>query len=139
MADVTNALGFRKIEATTIAGLYYFATLHGTGGSALTSSTDAWTGVGMAGELSTGYGYTQGGVALGYGSVVTNTNVDTIDAVWTASGGSIGPASYCALWCNTTNTMTAAKLVSVKDSSSAPQTATTGQTMTGSLVNPIQY
>jgi hypothetical protein len=139
MADVTNALGFRKLEATTVAAFYYFATLHAAGGSALASSTDAWTGVGMAGELSTGFGYTQGGVALGQGSVVTNTNVDTSNAVWTASGGSIGPASYCALWCNTTNTMTGAKLVEVKDSSATPQTATDGQTMTGTLTNPIQY
>ena len=139
MADVTNALGFRKLEATTMAAMYYFATLHATGGSALTSSTDAWTGVGMAGELATLNGYTQGGVALGQGSVVSSTNVDMSDAQWTASGGSIGPASYCALWCNTTNTMTGAKLVEVKDSSSVPQTASVGQTMTGTLTNTIQY
>ena len=93
----------------------------------------------MAGELATLNGYTQGGVALNQGSVVSSTNVDMSDAQWTASGGSIGPASYCALWCNTTNTMTGAKLVEVKDSSSAPQTASVGQTMTGTLTNPIQY
>jgi hypothetical protein len=139
MADITNALGFRKLEATTMAAMYYFATLHDAGGSALDATVDAWTGVGMAGELGTGFGYTQGGVALGQGSVATNTNVDTADAVWTASGGSIGPASYCAIWCNTTNTMTGAKLISVKDSSASPQTATDGQTMTGTLANPIQY
>jgi hypothetical protein len=139
MSDITNALGFRELEATTVAAFYYFATLHGTGGSALASSTTTWTGAGMAGELATLYGYTQNGVALGTGSVVTNTNVDTANAVWTASGGSIGPASYCALWCNTTNTMTGAVLVEVKDSSASPQTATTGQTITGTLVNPIQY
>lgn len=139
MADVTNAAGFRALSATRTAALYFFATLHGVGGSALTSSTDAWTGSGMAGELSTGFGYTQGGVALGTGSVVSTYNVDTVDAVWTASGGSIGPASYCALWCNTTNTMTGAKLISVKDSSVSPQTATDGQTMTASFVNQVQY
>jgi len=139
MADKTNCLGFRKLEATTMAAMYYFVTLHGTGGSALDTTTDAWTGAGMAGELSAGYGYTQGGVALGQGSVASNTNIDTSDAVWTASGGAIGPASYCALWCNTSNSMTGAKLVSVKDSSADPQTATDGQTMTGSLANPVQY
>lgn len=139
MADVTNANGFRALSATRTAALYFFATLHDAGGSALASTTDAWTGAGMAGELSTAYGYTQGGIALGTGSVVSTYNVDTIDAVWTASGGSIGPASYAAFWCNTTNTMTGAKLVSVKDSASAPQTATDGQTMTASFVNPVQY
>jgi len=140
MADQTNGLGFRKLSATTMAAMYYFATLHDAGGSALSASTtDAWTGVGMAGELSTGFGYTQGGVALGQGSVATNTNVDIADAVWTASGGSIGPASYCALWCNTTNTMTGAKFIDSKDASTTPQTATDGQTMTWPQSNPIQY
>jgi hypothetical protein len=139
MSDVVNAAGFRALEATTMAAMYYFATLHGTGGSALTSSTTTWTGAGMAGELATSHGYTQGGYALGQGSVVTNTNVDTANAVWTASGGSIGPASYCAIWANTTNTMTGAVLVEVNDSSSSPQTATTGQTITATLVNEIQY
>ena len=139
MSDITNALGFRELEATTAAAWYYFATLHGTGGSALSSSTTTWTGAGMAGELSTANGYTQGGVALGQGSVASNTNVAMSNAIWTASGGSIGPASYCALWVNTSNTMTGARLVEVKDSSSAPQTATHGQTITGTLTNPIQY
>ena len=122
-----------------MAAMYYFATLHGTGGSALTAATTTWTGAGMAGELSTANGYTQGGVALGQGSVNSTYNVDTTDAVWTAAGGSIGPASYCALWCNTTNTMTGAFLIEVKDSSATPQTATVGQTMTGGLVNPIHH
>lgn len=139
MANTTNALGFRKLEATTMAAFYYFATLHGSGGSALSNATDSWTGAGMAGELSTGYGYTQGGQALGQGSVVSNTNVDTIDADWTAAGGSIGPVSYIAFWVNTTNTMTGAKLVSVQDKSASPQTTTDGNHMVASIVNPIQY
>jgi hypothetical protein len=139
MADVTNALGFRKMEATLVAALYWFATLHGPGGSALSSSTDAWTGVGMAGELATGNGYTQGGLALGQGTVVSDTYVDTIDGIWNCVDANLGPASYAAIWCNTTNTMTGAKLVEVRDSAASPQTATPGNTMTGSLSNPIQY
>jgi len=139
MADISNAAGFRALSATRTAALYFFATLHDTGGSVLAASTDAWTGAGMAGELATGAGYTQGGVALSTGTVVSTYNVDLADAVWTASGGSIGPASYAALWCNTTNTMTGAKLVSVKDASAAPQTATDGQTMTWPMANPVQF
>lgn len=139
MADVTNALGFRKLEATLVAACYFFSTLHGSGGSALDASTDSWTGAGMADELPTGYGYTQGGVALGQGSVSSNTNVDTGNAVWTASGGPIGPAYYEALWVNTSNTMTGAKLICVKDKSGATQTASDGNTMTGTITDPIQY
>jgi hypothetical protein len=137
MADITAVTAFKAYLATRIATQYFFATLHGSGGSALTASTTTYT-AGIAGELATNYGYTQGGVALGAGTASTN-NVDTADAVWTASGGSIGPANYCALWINTTNTITGAQLVCVKDSSGSPQTATTGNTMTVGIANPISF
>lgn len=137
MADVTAVTAFKAYCATKLAASYYFATLHDTGGSALSNSTSGYS-TGIAGELATAYGYTQGGVALGTGTASTN-NVDTTDAVWNASGGSIGPASYCALWVNTTNTIVGATLVCVKDSSGSPQTATTGNTMTGGLTNPISF
>lgn len=137
MADITAVTAFKAYVATKLAASYYFATLHDTGGSALTASSTVWT-TGIAGELATANGYTRGGVALGTGTASTN-NVDTADAVWTASGGSIGPASYCALWVNTTNTTTGMTLVSVKDGSASPQTATTGNTMTGGLANPVSF
>jgi hypothetical protein len=137
MADVTAVTAFKNYCASRLAASYYFSTLHGSGGSTLSNSTTTYT-TGISGELSTANGYTQGGVALGTGTASTN-NVDTSDAVWTASGGSIGPASYCALWVNTSNTITGATLVCVKDSSGSPQTATSGNTMTGGLVNPVAF
>jgi hypothetical protein len=138
MADQTNGLGFRKLEATTMAAMYYFATLHGSGGSALVASTlDVYAASGL-GELTTANGYTVGGAALGQGTVNANTNVDTADAVWTAATAPL-VASYCALWCNTTNTITGAKFIQCNDQSATPQTASVGQTMTWPLVNPIQY
>ncbi len=137
MADITGVTAFKNYCASRLAASYFFVTLHGSGGSALTNSTTTYT-TGIAGELATAYGYTQGGIALGIGTASTN-NVDTPDGVWTASGGSIGPASYCALWVNTTNTITGATLVEVKDSSGSPQTATNGNTMTSGIANPISF
>lgn len=140
MANITNANGFRSMEATLVAGLYFFCTLHGTGGSALTSATTVYANTGL-GELATGNGYTLGGIAIGQGTVsgTYNVAVPGNQAQWTASGGNIGPVSYCALWCNTTNTITGAKLIEVTDTSATPQTASSGQTMTAAITNPIQY
>lgn len=141
MADITSALGFRQLLATTFANnsnFFYFATLHGAGGSALTSATVSYAGSG-SGELATANGYTAGGKTCGTASVDSNTKVDTPDVVWTASGAGIGPVSYVALWCNTTNSITGAYLVAVKDSSSSPQTASSGQTMTVSIADLISF
>jgi hypothetical protein len=137
MADVTNGLGFRKLETQLIAGLYYFATLH-SAMTALVSSLDTYAATGLN-EMPTANGYTLGGIALGVGSVVTNTNVDVPDAVWTAATNTLGPVAACALWCNTTNTITGARFIMARDSSTTPQSSSAGQTMTGGIVNPIQY
>lgn len=115
-----------------MAACYYWETLHdNTGGFA---ANDVYT-VGIHGELATANGYTQGGQAV----VLSNTDgvLDGDDVAWTASGGSIGPASYSALWVNTSNTIIGAKLVYVKDSAAEPQTASDGNDMTAGIVNPI--
>jgi len=56
-------------------------------------------------ELSTGNGYTAGGVTVA-GSVTDsdandNAMYDIVDPSWTASGGSIGPCRYAILWDDT--------------------------------------
>lgn len=141
MSDITNALGIRKFLASLLANgssAYLFATLHGTGGSALSSTTDAYASSGI-GELATGNGYTAGGKTCGTITVDSNTNIDTPDVVWTASGGNIGPASYIAFWINSTNSITGAHLVCVKDYSGSPQTASTGNTITGTITDLIGF
>lgn len=141
MADVTAALGFRKLQATSFAtntAFFYFATLHDGDGSALATTTDAYAATGL-GELATGAGYTAGGKTCGTASVVADTNVDCPNVVWTATGGSLGPVSYIAYWCNSSNTITGAKLVAVKDMSATPQTSTVGQAMTGTITNLIAF
>jgi hypothetical protein len=137
MADVTNANGYRAAEATAMAAKYFFTTLHGSGGSALAVGTTYSAGVG--GELSTALGYTQGGfgtttVTPVVGSVSGTYNVVPPTAVWTASGGSL-VAYYAATWVCDDTSRTNAKLVMVKDSSGAIQTATTGSTMTVASAN----
>jgi hypothetical protein len=149
MADITNGTNFRALEATRIAALYFFTTLHGTGGSALAAGTAYSAGV--AGELATGNGYTQGGNGTTtttpvVGSVQSTTNVQPPTAVWTATSGSSGsmssaaPVSYATLWACTDTARTGAVLVMVKDVSATPQSASTGQTVTVTEAsNAIQY
>jgi hypothetical protein len=138
-ADILSGLGYRKLCATTMGAgtFYYFVTLHGTGGSALTSSTDVYAATGL-GELATGNGYTAGGKTAGT-VTVTTTNLDTPDVVWTAAGGNIGPASYAAVWCNTSNSITGAKFVCTKDMSASPQTASDGNPITVSVANLVGF
>lgn len=56
-------------------------------------------------EVDDGNGYTTGGVEVTGAVTVDDTNnravVDVSDAVWTASGGSIGPARYAAIYDDT--------------------------------------
>ena len=131
MADFTASTGFRDLLAAAAAGFNYWVTLHDATGGFLPG--DIYSD-GIRGELPTGNGYTRGAKSV----ALTNTNgvLDGPDAVWTAAGGSIGPASYAALWAST-GTITGAKLVSVKDMSATPQTATDGNTMTYTVVDPI--
>lgn len=131
MADFTASTGLRDLLGEAAAGLNYWVTLHDATGGFLASDVYA---DGVRGELATGFGYTRGGKAV----TLTNTDgvLDGGDAVWTAAGGSIGPASYAALWAST-GTITGARLISVKDNAATPQTATYGHTMTYSVVDPI--
>jgi len=133
MADFTASTGLRDIIAANLAASYYWLTLHdATGGFA---AADVYA-AGVRGELATGAGYTRGAKTV----TLTNTNgvLDGANATWTTGAGeTLGPVSYCALWINTTNTITGAKLVSVDDSSSSAQTASNGGTMTAGITNPI--
>ena len=139
MADFAAAGGKNmrasQMASTASAALYYFATLHGTGGSALSTSTDTYATSGL-GELSTGGGYTAGGKTCGT-MTATGAAIDCPDVVWTqdGTGTAIGPVSYAAVWVNTTNTITGAHCVGVKDSSGSPQTASNTGTMTLPITN----
>ena len=134
MADFKASTGFRDLLANAAAGFNYWVTLHDATGGFIAGDVYA---AGVRGELPTQFGYTQGdkSVALTH-TGGTGGILDGADAVWTAAGGSIGPASYAALW-SSTGTITGAILVSVKDSAATPQTATDGNTMTYTVVDPI--
>lgn len=132
MADFTASTALRNALGAAAAGFYYWVTLHDATGGFVAGDVYA---AGVRGELPTLNGYTRGAKAV----TLSNTNgvLDGADAVWTASGGSIGPASYAALWVSATNNINGAGLVSVRDNSINPQTTTEGQTMTYSIVDPI--
>jgi len=133
MSDFTASTGLRDIIAANLAGSFYWLTLHGSGQTFVAG--DTYT-AGIRGELATGAGYTRGAKS------VTLTNASGVlggaNATWTTGAGeTLGPVSFCALWINTTDTVTGAKLVSVDDSSVSPQTASNGGTMTAGITNPI--
>lgn len=133
MADFTASTALRDVIGAYLATCAYYITLHdSTGGFA---AGDTYT-AGIHGELATNYGYTRGTKTL----TLTNTNgvLDGADAVWTASGGSIGPVSYAAVWIGAPSAaITSCKLLCVKDTASSAQTASTGNTMTAGIANPI--
>ncbi len=133
MADQTNSTSLRDFLASYAAtGMYYFVTLH----SAITGLTlDMTYAASGVSELTTGNGYTLGGQEI---DLVASAGVlDADDAVWTASGGNIGPVSYYAIWANTSQTITGAKCIAIKDSSASPQTASDGNTMTVTVTDMI--
>ena len=132
MADFTASTGLRDIIAANLAACYYWVTLHDATGGFVAGDTYA---AGVRGELATGFGYTRGTKTLALTS--TNGVLDGPDAVWTAAGGSIGPASYAAVWMSATNSIAGAKLLCVKDRAASVQTATDGQPMTAGIVNSI--
>lgn len=129
MADFTASTGLRDIIAANLASCYYWATLHAAGQTFVAS--DVYS-AGVRGELSTGNGYTRGSKTI----TLTNTNgvLDGADVVWTTGAGETLTAGHCAIWMATTNSITGAKLLSVKEST---QTASNGGTMTGGVANPI--
>lgn len=129
MADFTASTGLRDIIGTYLDGCYFWATLHAAGQTFVAS--DTYT-AGVRGELSTANGYTQGGQSINL--VNTNGVLDAADVVWTTGAGQTLTAGFCAIWINTTNSISGAKLLSVKDSA---QIASNGGTMTAGIANPI--
>lgn len=128
MADIVASTDFRNLLADSAAAYYYWATLHGTGGSTLAVG-DTYV-AGADGELSTANGYTQGAKVVDYTHATSNGLLTAANVSWTASGGDIGPASYAACWVSASNDIATAKLLWVDDMSATPQTATTGNDMT---------
>ena len=128
MPDFTASTKLRNLQADATAAFFFWATLHDSNGSTLAAS-DTYT-AGIKGELATLNGYTRGGKVVDYTHPSADGLLTAANAVWTASGGSIGPASYGAIWVSDTNDITTAGLLSVDDMSASPQTATVGNTMT---------
>ena len=84
------------------------------------------TFAGVTNEVATAFGYTAGGVALTLGlSGTTTAMVDSTDATWTASGGSI-VARFAVIYEVTGNVVCYCLL----DSTPADVTVTTGNTLT---------
>lgn len=81
-------------------------------------------------EISAGNGYTAGGedVQNDYTETTGTATLTGVDVVWTASGGSIGPFQYVALY-NDTPTSPADPLIAWWDYGSA-LTLLTGETFT---------
>lgn len=128
MADFTASTKLRNLLADSAAAYYFWATLHDSNGSTLAAG-DTYT-AGIKGELATANGYTRGDNVVDYTHPSADGLLTASNAVWTATGGSIGPASYAAIWVSATNDITTAGLLSVDDMSASPQTATVGNTMT---------
>ena len=137
MADQTNSTAFRDYLADLADNLFYRVTLHSAITGLTLNMTYAATGIS---ELATVVnGYTLGGQAVPLVHTGGNTgNLDSADIVWTnTSGADLGPVTYAVVWANTTDTITGAKAIAIKDSSVTPQTATDGNTMTFAVVDMI--
>lgn len=132
MPDFTASTGLRDIIATYLDGCYYWATLHDATGGFVAGDVYA---AGIRGELPTANGYTRGSKTVDLSN--TNGVLDAVDVSWATAAGETLTAHYAALWMATANNIAGAKLLSVKDSSASPQTASNGGTLTAQLVNPI--
>lgn len=92
------------------------------------------TGTAVTDELSTANGYTAGGVTLqGTISGTSTVTLDTPDATWAASGGSI-TARYAAIYDNTATSKTIIAYC-LLDNTPADVTVTTGNTLTVGIAN----
>jgi len=118
MADITASTAFRDFVASRLSsagGVYYYATLHNSSGSAITAG-QAYAASGI-GELATANGYTAGGKTAGT-MTATNGTLDCPDIQWDTGAGETLTCEYQALWVSTAATLTtAAKLVMLKNSS----------------------
>ena len=130
MADITASTALRDYIAGYLQDSYYFATLH-TATTGITAAS-VYAGTGLS-EVPTGTIYTLGGVE------VTSTEVDGVidtgNAVWTTADGTSLTAEACCLWVNDTQTITGAKLVSMKEATVTG--SGDGGSLTATFVNPI--
>ncbi len=134
MADLVASTPLRDAITTAVDGWYFWVTLHdGTGGWGF----DDVYAAGVNGEIATGNGYTRGDEAVNLADQ-TGGVLDAADATWTTGAGeTLGPVTYAALWFSTSNSITGAELISVKDMTGDTQTASNGGTMTASVANPV--
>jgi hypothetical protein len=133
MADITASTALRDFIAgrlSTAGGCYMWATLHSAATNLAAGTVYAASGLL---ELTNGNGYTAGGTTCG---TITRTNgtLDTPDVVWPTGSGQTLTAGCVAIWINSTNSITGASLVCVKDSA---QTASNTGTLTAGLTNTI--
>jgi len=133
MADITASTALRDFiggRLATAGGCYMWATLHSSIAAINAGTVYASSGLN---ELSTANGYTAGGTTCGTISH-SSGSLDTPNVVWTTGAAETLTAACCCIWINSTNSITGAALVSMKDSS---QTASNGGTLTAGLANPI--
>ena len=130
MSDITASTALRDYIAGHLQGSYYFATLHTATTGITASSIYASTGLS---EVPTDSIYTLGGQEVV--STEVDGVIDTGDAVWTTADGTSLTAEACCLWVNDTQTITGAKLVSMKEATVTGSGA--GGSLTATFVNPI--
>jgi hypothetical protein len=129
MADFTASTGLRDYLQSLITpqtNLFAFATLHGSAATLGASTVYASSGLSEIAAVTNGYTAGSKTVAL---TEVAGGTYDAAATTWTQSGANnIGPARFCAIWCNTTNSITGAWLLCVDDAGT-DQTASGGGTI----------